>query len=816
VAGGAGDLKQLLVPPAPDGLLPEGGCVAQQIEVRSDAEPDASDSRYRLLFESLADPVFVVDQETGRILEVTPVTARIYGYARAELIGQSIAAVSANPARTLEDLRHGPRHMTVRSHERKDGTQFPVEVIASVVEWGGRKAVIHVVRDISERVRAEEALRESKSLVDAVVDNVPLMVFLKEATDLRFVLFNRAGEELVGYDRSTFLGRNNLDLFPPDQAAHFMAKDREVLDGAAGVLDIPEEDILTAKKGLRLLHTRKVCIRGADGTTKYLLGVSEDITERKRAEEALRASETRFREIIMASPVPLALNDDQQRITFLNPVFVQTFGYAQEDIPTLAQWWPRAYPDPANRQRVITAWQAELERSKRTGEAFAPLELSVRCKDGSDKIVLASAAPLSTTSQGEHLVVLFDITERKRLQAGLAQADRLSSMGMLAAGVAHEINNPLAYVLASIDTVSQDLPRLVGAGGALTDPAMLENLVACVQSALEGLHRIKRISQSLGTFSRVERVELERLDLNLAIGAAVTMAHNEVKYRARLVEEFGQLPAVLASDGKLSQVFLNLILNAAHAIGEGQVDDNRILLRTWADGDDVFAEVADTGHGIPPENLERIFEPFFTTKQIGAGSGLGLAISKNIVTEFGGDIRVESEVGKGARFIVRLPASRAKPERPPDVAVPARPTDPPVRGRILVVDDEEQVRHVLVRLLGQQHEVVAVASGREGQALLEKDPAFDLVLCDLMMPEMTGMDLHAWLVAQASALARRVVFMSGGAFTPRASDYLASVGNLLIEKPFDPSALKKVMSKLVAAAKDEGSRSPRRTGPNRG
>ena len=181
------------------------------------------------------------------------------------------------------------------------------------------------------------------------------------------------------------------------------------------------------------------------------------------------------------------------------------------------------------------------------------------------------------------------------------------------------------------------------------------------------------------------------------------------------------------------------------------------------------------------------------------GSGLGLSISRNIITEFGGDIRVESEVGKGTRVVVRLPLSVATPETP----APVRPVvrAPSVRGRILVVDDEEPIRRILSRLLGPEHEIVTAASGREGKALLERDAAFDLILCDLMMPEMTGMDLHAWLVGHSPALARRVVFISGGAFTPSASEYLARVGNLKLDKPFDPRKLLELVADLVVAAR---------------
>ena len=187
-------------------------------------------------------------------------------------------------------------------------------------------ATIMQGQDITERKQAEEDLQDWKNLVEAVVENVPLMIFLKEATDLRFVIFNRAGEELVGYDREDFLGKNNLDLFPPEQAANFMAKDREVLNLESGFVDIPEESIMTAKKGLRLLHTRKVCIRGGDGVTKYVLGISEDITDRKRTEDQLKESEAVFRRLFEDANDPILLLKDG-RFTDCNVAALRLLGY---------------------------------------------------------------------------------------------------------------------------------------------------------------------------------------------------------------------------------------------------------------------------------------------------------------------------------------------------------------------------------------------------------------------------------------------------------------------------------------------------------
>jgi len=275
------------------------------------------------------------------------------------------------------------------------------------------------------------------------------------------------------------------------------------------------------------------------------------------------------------------------------------------------------------------------------------------------------------------------------------------------------------------------------------------------------------------------------------------MAFNEIKYRAKLVQDFGQIPAVLGSEGKLSQVFLNLLINAAYAISDGSAESNRIEIRTWANDEHVFAEVKDSGKGIPAESLPRIFEPFFTTKAAGVGSGLGLAICKDILTEMGGDIQVESDVGRGTRFIIRLPVAR-DPAQAASAAI-AQEVAPPadLRGRILAVDDEEPIRGMLKRMLGRAHEVVTAASGEEARAMIEKDHSFDLILCDLMMPTMSGMDLHAWLVSHHPALASRVVFLSGGAFTPKASAYLSSVGNLRLDKPVNRAELVRIANERI-------------------
>jgi signal transduction histidine kinase/CheY-like chemotaxis protein len=362
--------------------------------------------------------------------------------------------------------------------------------------------------------------------------------------------------------------------------------------------------------------------------------------------------------------------------------------------------------------------------------------------------------------------------ERKRSDEQLVANDRLLALGTLAAGVGHEINNPMATIVANLELAVQALQ-----GWEL--PGALE-LVEELEDARQAAERVRLTVRDLGAFSRAGAGAADAVDLGDAIEGAARLAARELHQRARLVRDYGHSGPVLATEARLAQVLVNLLVNAAQAIELGRPDANEVRVRTRDDGPFVVVEVSDTGKGIAPEHLPRVFTPFFTTKPPGRGTGLGLAICQRIVTDLGGQLEVDSVLGEGATFRLQLRKAPA-PQSAETRAVPAAETR---RGRVLVVDDDPLVLRAVRRSLASEHEVVAVASGDEALEHLTRGARFDVILCDLMMPGVSGMELHAELTRVAPDQAERLVLMTGGAFTEEARVFLERSRGAVLEKPF--------------------------------
>jgi two-component system cell cycle sensor histidine kinase/response regulator CckA len=494
--------------------------------------------------------------------------------------------------------------------------------------------------------------------------------------------------------------------------------------------------------------------------------------------------------------------------------------------------WLRASPKPDIilldlMMPIMDGWQFRVAQKDDPELATIPV-LALSADSTAKAAAIDAEAYLKKPVDYDTLIATIDRllveSEHREIQARLAQTDRLTSLGTLAVGVAHEINNPLAYVLLNLGYVAEELPKLLSlppkthdsaaSFPAADDPwpaplagtlhARAREVLLALEHARDGAERIRDTVRSLQTFSRPENEMRAPLQLSKILDATLPMVANEIRHRARLIKDYAPVPDVVANEARLGQVFLNLLLNAVQALPEEHAGSNEIhlLLRSPAP-DRVAVEVRDNGVGIPPQVRGRIFEPFFTTKPVGIGTGLGLTICHGIVSSLGGTLSFESEVGKGTTFRVELPAAvrtmGATAVARAGVEPKALP-EPVRRGRILVIDDEPIVCFSLERLLSTEAEVVALTSARKALALIVAGERFDMILCDLMMPEMDAPVLFEEIRKVAPAQAEQMVFVTGGAFTVRAREFLESVTNPRLGKPFDVDALVELVRARVAGA----------------
>jgi PAS domain S-box-containing protein len=520
-----------------------------------------------------------------------------------------------------------------------------------------------------------------------------------------------------------------------------------------------------------------------------------DIRERKRAMDALDESKRRFQHVVENAPDGVAVLRGPV-IGFLNERAARMLGLERAIDGYGRLITEFLHPEDAERARD------RILELVRTNQRYSePAEYRSRSADGRELHVEISSIPIEL--DGEAAVVAFarDVTERRSIQAKLVQADRLASLGVLSAGVAHEINNPLAYVLLNLEFLEREIEKLG------VKPEKLDSLKNRLHDARHGAERVATIVRDLRTFARGDEGARGPVRLTSVIESALNIANAEIEPRARIVRRYDEVPPADANANRLEQVFLNLLLNAAQAIPAGGAPENhRIEITVRRAGNSVCADVRDTGVGMSGPILEKIFDPFFTTKPAGVGTGLGLPICQSIVRALGGDLSVKSAPGEGSCFTVSLPIWDGDPH-PILTPLPVPPIPVAPRGRVLIVDDEVAVGRTLALVLSSEHEVTVTTSAAEALRFVREQGAgvFDAVLCDLLMPGMTGIEFYQTVQRELPELAGRFLFMTGG-LAPRKLAGQLSSQTPLFEKPFDLDQIRATLRAFVRERR--GTKSP--------
>jgi PAS domain S-box-containing protein len=484
--------------------------------------------------------------------------------------------------------------------------------------------------------------------------------------------------------------------------------------------------------------------------------------------------------------------DASGNINYMNPVAERLTGWRAEDAQGRSSDEVLHLVDDS-RDPIANPLRLVLTEARTVS-----VEAVLVCSDGERRIISDSTAPIIDEGGAVlgAVMVFRDVSDRRQLQRQLEVSERLATVGTMAAGIAHEVNNPLAFVLANIGVAREDLRRHRVAPSGADDLRWMDEIESGLADAEEGASRIAKIVRDLMIFTRRELDPEERVNLNEVLDWSLEVVGHEVRPRGRIVRQFGDTPKVDAPSIRLGQVFVNLLINAAHALDPGKRETNEIVVTTRTDErGHAVAEIRDNGCGMTPELMEKAFEPFVTTKPVGQGTGLGLSVCHGIVLSLGGTIAFESEPGSGTLARVVFPAARLGSAELPRVE---RPIVAGPRGYLMVIDDEVMVRGSIRRVLGREHTITCPHTPKAALALFDAGMRFDLILCNLSMPEVSGMDIHEEIMRRDPEQARRMVFVSGGAFTARMVEFLHSVPNRRIDKPYEPRNLRLLVSELLA------------------
>ena len=778
-----------------------------------------SEKQLSAAFQLIPDALNIGRLEDGVNIAVNEGFCRLTGYSHAEVVDQPSSALNiwVDPELRRRLFQQLSSTGVVREAEvrfrTKGGSEFIGLLSSQIFEVAGRKHFVTVTRDITEQKRAEraqaavyrvaEAVSSSQSLQDLLRSIHETVAELMPAPNFYIALFDEASQRLefpyyvdehddpptgpveLNKGLTEYVLRTGQPLLITERGQ----TDALVASGEVHLIGEPSLSWLgvplrTQQRTVGVLAAQIYSgpARHEERHKDLLQFVSSQVAraiERKQNEDALRASEQRFRALIENTSDGICLLAADGRIRYSSPGAEAMLGYEAGELG--GGLFDHVHPEDA--AQVAAKLQ---EVAERPGVGVLTQARAYR-KDGSSALIEGLATNrLEDPSVRGIVLNIRDLTERKQMEARLMMADRMVSVGTLAAGVAHEINNPLAYVMANLSYASDTLTKLGCGQGS--------DVLEALRDAQEGSERVRKIVRDLKTFSRADEADEGPVDLHGVLEASINMAWNEVRHRARLVKDYAPaLPMIAGNASRLGQVFLNLIINAAQAIAEGAAESNEIRITTRVVGDRVVVDVRDTGSGISREHAPRLFDPFFTTKPVGVGTGLGLFICQNIVNAQGGLITLDSTPGQGTVFHVALRIAQGAPVQPSPPPV----SQAPRRARILIIDDEPMMGGALRRQL-PDHDVTVETAAPAALTRLRAGERFDLILCDVMMPEVTGVAFHEQLSRELPDLAGQVVFMTGGAFTAPAHAFLDQVTNHRMDKPLDLPRVRALLHERLA------------------
>ncbi len=608
--------------------------------------------------------------------------------------------------------------------------------------------------------RPLDSQRIAAEIVAALADAV-----IVTGLDRRAVTANRAAADLFGRPLEDLPGTPIDDLVAPSERALVEEHERLAFEGAeqhyeTKVVGVNGDERVVAVSTTPLM---------VEGELIGAVATLRDITEPRRAQETLARSEARYRNLFESASDAIVTLDANGRFTTFNHAAEIISGYRREEL--VGQWFAPMLPDD-ELPKALAHFQKAL-----AGETGL-FETSFYAKDANVRTIQVT---YSTPQLDEEvLCVIRDVTDQKMLQEQLIQSEKMSAIGQLVSGVAHELNNPLAGISAFAQLL-------------LSEKRFPPDQRTAAEMIYAEARRASRIVQNLLTFARQHKPERTPTSVNQVLDDTLELRGYELRVRGiEVVRDYDeQTPETMADAHQLQQVFLNLVTNAEQAMEKSPRESQRLIVRTRRTGAVIRMEVEDTGPGIPPNLLERIFNPFFTTKPTGSGTGLGLSISLGIVREHDGRIWAENAPQGGARFVVEVPIVTHGASGEAQAIPPVSPQGD--RLQILVVDDEASVRVSLQRYLaGRGHEVDTTSSGREALGRL-REGKFDAVIVDMRMPDISGEELYRDLRTTDPEHADRIIFTTGQLVDEQVRTFLASTGRPCVPKPFEFAAFDQVL-----------------------